>query len=216
MATPPIDTDAPLHEEDLGADPIAAFGAWFELAGRAGEPQPNAMALATVRDDQPQVRMVLLGRADEQGFTFFTNYGSRKGGDLAQVPRAALVLHWPLLHRQVRAAGAVVRTDRDESVAYWRGRPWGSRIASRASRQSAVIPGREDLESRVRALEAEFPEPERPADEVPPLPEFWGGYRLIPDWIEFWQGRRSRLHDRIRFVRDQERPGGWRTERLDP
>ncbi|MBO0707789.1 MAG: pyridoxamine 5'-phosphate oxidase [Candidatus Dormibacteraeota bacterium] len=213
MATPPIDTDRPLSAEDLGPDPIAAFAVWFDLAGRAGEPQPNAMALATVRDREPQVRMVLLHRADERGFTFFTNYASRKGEELAANPRAALVIHWPLLHRQVRAAGAVIRTSREESVAYWLGRPWGSRIASTASRQSSVIESREDLEERVRELERRYPEPSQPDDVTPPLPDFWGGYRLVPDWIEFWQGRRNRLHDRIVFLREGE---GWRTQRLDP
>ncbi|MGH7911628.1 MAG: pyridoxamine 5'-phosphate oxidase [Candidatus Dormibacteraceae bacterium] len=213
MATPPIDTDQPLGEGDLGGDPMAAFATWFDLAGQAGEPQPNAMALATARDGEPQVRMVLLHRADEHGFTFFTSYLSRKGVDLAQIPRASLAIHWPLLHRQVRAAGTVVRTSRQESVAYWVGRAWGSRIASAASRQSAVIESREDLERRVRALEAEYPEPSRPDPEIPPLPGFWGGFRLQPEWIEFWQGRRNRLHDRLVFVRQG---GGWRTERLDP
>lgn len=213
MATPPIDTDQPLSPEDLGADPFAAFATWFELAGQAGEPLPNAMSLATVRDREPQVRMVLLHRADPRGFTFFTNYGSRKGEELAAHPRAALAIHWPLLHRQVRAAGGVVRTTREESVAYWVGRPRGSRIASTASRQSSVIESREDLERRVRELEGRYPEPAAADAETPPLPDFWGGFRLIPDWIEFWQGRRNRLHDRIVFVREGE---GWRTERLDP
>lgn len=213
MATPPIDTDRPLSAEDLGPDPVAAFGVWFDLAGRAGEPQPNAMALATARDGEPQVRMVLLHRADQRGFTFFTNYASHKGEELAANPRAALVIHWPLLHRQVRAAGAVIRTSREESVAYWLGRPWGSRIASTASRQSSVIESREDLEQRVRDLERRYPEPSEPDRLTPPLPDFWGGYRLVPDWIEFWQGRRNRLHDRIVFLREGK---GWRTQRLDP
>ena len=213
MARPPIDTDRPLSAEDLGPDPIAAFDDWFELATRAGEPQPNAMALATVREREPQVRMVLLYRADRRGFTFFTNYESHKGEELSAHPRAGLAIHWPLLHRQVRASGGVVRTTHDESLAYWTGRPWGSRIASTASHQSAVIESREDLERRVAELERRYPEPVRPDDVTPPLPDFWGGYRLIPDWIEFWQGRRNRLHDRIVFVRYGE---GWRTRRLDP
>lgn len=213
MARPPIDTDQPLTAADLGPDPVAAFAAWFDLATEAGEPQPNAMALATVRGTQPQVRMVLLHRADARGFTFFTNYQSSKGEELAAAPQAALAIHWPLLHRQVRAAGGVVRSSHEESVEYWLGRPWGSRIASTASHQSAVIESREDLERRVRALELRYPEPPAPDPEVPPLPDFWGGYRLIPDWIEFWQGRRNRLHDRIVFRRTGD---DWHTERLDP
>ncbi len=213
MARRPIDTDHPLSADDLGPDPVAAFAAWFELAQEAGEPQPNAMALATERNGQPQVRMVLLHRTDARGFTFFTNYESRKGEELAANPRAALAIHWPLLHRQVRAAGTVVRSSHQESVAYWLGRPWGSRIASTASHQSAVIKDREDLERRVRELELRYPEPSAVDPEVPPLPEFWGGYRLVPDWVEFWQGRSNRLHDRIVFLRDVE---GWRTQRLDP
>jgi len=213
MARPPIDTDQPLSAEDLGPDPIAAFATWFELATEAGEPQANAMALATERDGQPQVRMVLLHRADERGFTFFTNYESRKGEELTLNPRGALVIHWPLLHRQVRAAGTVVRSSHEESVAYWLGRPWGSRIASTASHQSSVIPNRADLERRVHDLEQQYPEPPAPDPEIPPLPNFWGGYRLIPDWIEFWQGRRNRLHDRIVFHPQSE---GWHPHRLDP
>jgi pyridoxamine 5'-phosphate oxidase len=171
------------------------------------------MALATSVDGVPDVRMVLLYRVDERGFTFFTNYESSKGAQLRANPEAAVALYWPLLHRQVRAAGPVTRTSRAESEAYWLGRPWGSRIASTASRQSAPSPSRVDLEARVQALEQAYPEPPHPDLAHPPLPSFWGGYRLWPRWIEFWQGRRNRLHDRLRFVRHR---GGWRVERLDP
>ncbi|MFZ0216305.1 MAG: pyridoxamine 5'-phosphate oxidase [Candidatus Dormiibacterota bacterium] len=209
----PIDTDRPLHRSDLGDEPFAAFAEWFALAERAGEPQPNALALATSTNDMPDVRIVLLHRADEAGFVFFTNYESQKGRELAVNPEAAIAIHWALLHRQVRAVGTVSRTSREESEAYWLGRPWGSRIASAASRQSAVTPSRADLQARVHALEVEYPEPAAPDQALPPLPASWGGFRLRPRWIEFWQGRRNRLHDRIRFVSDGD---GWRTERLDP
>jgi pyridoxamine 5'-phosphate oxidase len=202
-----IDTDAPLDEEDLDPDPIAAFNRWFALAGEAGEPQPNAMALATAAPDgEPGVRMVLLHRADERGFAFFTNYDSDKARDLAANPRAAAAFYWPRLHRQVRVRGPVARTSRAESEAYWTGRPYGSRISATASAQSRPIAGRAVLEAEVARLEAAYP-------EAPPLPDHWGGYRIAPEAIEFWQGRINRLHDRIRYVREA---AGWRVERLAP
>jgi pyridoxamine 5'-phosphate oxidase len=202
-----IDTDAPLDEEDLDPDPFAEFDRWFRLAGEAGEPQPNAMALATVTPDgRPAVRMVLLHQVDERCLVFFTNYESDKGLDLAANPRAAVAFYWPRLHRQVRAAGAVTRTTHLESEAYWAQRPYGSRISASASPQSRVIGGRAWLEGEVSRLEAAHP-------EGPPLPHTWGGYRIAPDAIEFWQGRINRLHDRLRYVREAE---GWRVERLAP
>jgi pyridoxamine 5'-phosphate oxidase len=201
------DTDAPLNEEDVSADPIVEFRRWLGLAGEADEPQPNAMALATVTPEGlPAVRMVLLHRVDARGFVFFTNYESDKGLDLAANPRAAVAFYWPRLHRQVRAHGPVTLTTREESKAYWAQRPYGSRISASASAQSRVIPGRSALEAEVERLEARHP-------EFPPLPGFWGGYRLAPEAIELWQGRINRLHDRLRYVREA---GGWRIERLAP
>ncbi len=202
-----IDTDAPLNEEDVGPDPVVEFGRWMELAERMGEPQPNAMALATVTEaGEPAVRMVLLHRVGADGFVFFTNYESDKGLDLAANPRAALVFHWPRLHRQVRVTGPVARTTREESEAYWAQRPYGSRISASASAQSRPVAARSELEVEVARLEALHP-------EHPPLPDFWGGYRVLPEAIELWQGRKNRLHDRLRYVRDGT---GWRLERLAP
>lgn len=202
-----IDTDKPLNEEDLDPDPIAEFDRWFRLAGQVGELQPNAMALATATPDgMPAVRMVLLHRVDEHGFVFFTNYDSDKGRDLAANPRASAAFYWPRLHRQVRLAGPVTRTDREESEEYWANRPYGSRISASASAQSRPIPGRSVLEAEVARLEGRHP-------EAPPLPDFWGGFRIAPAAIEFWQGRINRLHDRLRYVRDG---AAWRVERLAP
>jgi pyridoxamine 5'-phosphate oxidase len=202
-----IDTDKPLNEEDVDPDPIAEFGRWFDLATRAGELQPNAMALATAgQDGAPSVRMVLLHRVDGRGFVFFTNYESDKGRDLAVNPRAAAAFYWPRLHRQVRVGGPVSVVGRQESEDYWAQRPYGSRISATASAQSRTIPGRAVLEAEVARLEAAHP-------EAPPLPAFWGGYRIAPEAIELWQGRINRLHDRLRYVRQGE---GWRIERLSP
>jgi len=202
-----IDTDAPLNEEDLDPDPVVEFNRWFRLAEEVGEPQPNAMALATVTPaGQPAVRMVLLYRVDVRGFVFFTNYQSDKGSDLAANPRAALAFYWPRLHRQVRAYGSVTQTSRKESEDYWAMRPYGNRIAASASAQSRLLASRAVLEAEVARLEELYP-------DGPPLPDFWGGYRVAPEAIEFWQGRTNRLHDRLRYVCDR---AGWRVERLGP
>jgi pyridoxamine 5'-phosphate oxidase len=202
-----IDTDAPLNEEDVDPDPIVEFGRWFELAQRVGEPQPNAMALATVTPaGEPAVRMVLLHRVDGDGFVFFTNYESDKGRDLAANPRAALAFYWASLHRQVRVSGPVVPTTHEESEAYWAQRPYGSRVSASISAQSRPVPSRTALEAEVARMEARYP-------QDPPLPHFWGGYRVVPEAIELWQGRRDRLHDRLRYVRAGDR---WRMERLAP
>jgi pyridoxamine 5'-phosphate oxidase len=164
-----------------------------------------ALATANGRGD-PSLRMVLLHEADGRGFVFYTNHESLKGEELAARPRAALCLYWPLLHRQVRVAGAVEHTSRVESQAYWTGRPYGSRISAFASAQSRVIPARGVLEAEVERLEALYP-------EDPPLPEFWGGYRVRHEMVEFWQGRSHRLHDRLRYTRNGQE---WRVERLAP
>jgi len=202
-----IDTDAPLNEEDVDRDPIVEFDRWFRLAGEIGEPQPNAMALATATPDgEPAVRMVLLHGVDDRGFVFFTNYESDKARDLAANPRAAAAFYWPRLHRSVRVRGPVERTGRDESEAYWANRPYGSRISASASAQSRPISGRAVLEAAVTRLQAAHP-------ATPPLPDFWGGYRIAPEAIELWQGRINRLHDRLRYAREG---AAWRLERLAP
>lgn len=202
-----IDTDLPLDEANVDPDPVVEFRGWVRLAEAAGEPQPNAMALATATVSAvPSVRMVLLHQVDERGFVFFTNYSSAKGIELAANPRVALAFYWPLVHRQVRVVGSALTTSRQESEAYWAGRPYESRISASASAQSTILSSRAELEAEVSRLQALYP-------DTPPLPEFWGGYRVVPDAVEFWQGRRHRLHDRIRYSRAG---AGWRLERLAP
>jgi pyridoxamine 5'-phosphate oxidase len=189
-------------------DPIALFRRWFDTARQSGLLLPEAMCLATATPDgKPSARMMLLKGADERGFVFFTNYESRKGEELAANARGALVLHWAVLQRQIRVEGAVQPLTSDESYAYFRTRSRGSRIGAWASQQSRPLPTRAELEARVREAERRF------GGADIPLPPFWGGYRLVPERIEFWQGRMNRLHDRLRFDRAGE---GWRAMRLYP
>jgi pyridoxamine 5'-phosphate oxidase len=203
-----IDEDH-LTEAQALDDPFPLFDRWFEEAGRAGLYLPETMNLATASPDGvPSSRQVLLkGWGPEQGFVFYTNYDSRKAAELDVNPRAALLLHWATLHRQVRIEGRAERVSREQSEAYHATRPRGSRIAAWASRQSAPLESRAALEQRFREKEAEF----RGRDV--PLPPFWGGYRVIPERIEFWQGRANRMHDRLLYRREGD---GWAMARLSP
>jgi len=199
---------ARLDERDVDPDPLVQFHKWFDDACRAELPEPNAMTLATATPaGVPSARMVLLKAADERGFTFFTDYRSRKGQELEANPHAALVFFWGELERQVRITGTVSRVSREETEAYFRTRPRESRLGAWTSHQSKVLEGRETLEARLREMAARHP-----GDEVP-TPPYWGGYLLKPDALEFWQGRESRLHDRVRY---QHEAGSWRIERLSP
>jgi pyridoxamine 5'-phosphate oxidase len=192
----------------VARDPFEEFRSWLDAALNAATiPEPNAMTLATVgADGRPAARVVLLRQWDARGFVFFTNYESRKGADLAAHPAAALVFWWGELERQIRVEGNVERVLDVESDAYFASRPRGHRLAAWASRQSAVVPNRESLERAVSEAEARFP------DDVP-RPPFWGGFRVVPDRFEFWQGRPNRVHDRIAYERS---PEGWMLTRLAP
>ena len=208
-ATEPHYPQTGLAEGDLDPDPIAQFQRWFAAAEAAGLLEPTAMTLATATPDgRPSARMVLLKQVDAGGFVFYSNYGSRKAEELAANPRAALVFWWAALMRQVRVEGRVERTSRERSAAYFQTRPAGSRLGAWASEQSRVLPDRAALDRRVAELTARF------AGGDIPLPPFWGGYRLVPDAVEFWQGRPDRLHDRLRYRRGAA--GGWTVERLAP
>jgi pyridoxamine 5'-phosphate oxidase len=199
-----------LREADIDPDPFRQFADWMTQASAAGNDDPNAMALATATPDgHPSVRMVLLRGFDaEKGFAFFTNYQSRKAMELAANARAALLFYWPEVVRQVRIEGCVEVTTADESDAYFRSRPFGSRLSAVVSPQSRVIPNRQWLEELVRELEASCP------NQVVPRPPFWGGYRVFPNLFEFWQGGNNRLHDRLQYARTED--GKWRIERLGP
>ncbi len=197
----------PLDPADCDPDPIVEVSRWFQVAVDAALPTVNAMTLATVDDrGRPAARIVLLKEIDDRGFVFFTNYDSRKGHDLAAHPFAALVLFWEPLHRQVRIEGAIERLDGPASDAYFASRPRGSQIGAIASPQSSAI-SREALVARVAEIEGAI------GDAAPARPAYWGGYRVVPDAVELWQGQPSRLHDRVRYRRDGQ---GWARDRLAP
>lgn len=215
MSDPPNSEDvhvdypaAELRESDVDRDPVTQFKLWIDEAAAAGEPDPWAITLATAtRKGRPSARVVYLRGLDSRGFVFFTHYASRKGEELAANAHASLVAFWPLLRRSVRVEGEVQRTSEAESDAYFHGRPRASQIGAWASPQSRPLESRRDLERRVAEIERRFP------GEVP-RPPFWGGFRVTPSAIEFWQGRESRLHDRLRYRRTDD--GGWLLQRLAP
>ena len=197
-----------LAETDLDPDPIKQFGKWLNDAVSANLREPNAMTVATATPDgTPSARIVLLRGVDERGFVFYTNYESRKGHELAENPKAALIFYWAALERQVRVTGTVERTSQEESEAYFKSRPLKSRLGAWASPQSQTLPSRAPLEARLAEVEQKF------SDGDIPLPPFWGGFRVKPQEIEFWHGRRSRLHDRLLYSKTDS---GWKISRLAP
>jgi pyridoxamine 5'-phosphate oxidase len=207
-----VSEDRPLSESDLDPDPLALFGRWFEAARARDVLEPDAAALATAAPDgRPSLRIVLTKGVDERGIVFFTNYGSRKGGELEANPHAALLFHWPALGRQIRIEGDVSRVARAETEAYARSRSRESQLSALASPQSQPVPSREWLEERVAELDREHP------GAALPVSEDWGGYRLVPAAWEFWQHRPNRLHDRFRYLPEAAGSArAWRIERLGP
>jgi pyridoxamine 5'-phosphate oxidase len=202
-------TLAGLRRTNLEADAIAQFSKWFDQARAAEVPETNAMSLATSdKSGHPSGRIVLLKNVDAQGFTFFTNYGSRKGRELSENPNAWATFFWPQLERQVNIAGTVSKVSHEVSEQYFNSRPKGSRLAAWVSNQDEPIADRAVLEKKLEMLSAKHP-----GDAVP-LPPYWGGYCLTPTRIEFWQGRPNRLHDRFQYLKQSE--GGWLIERLSP
>ncbi len=201
-------TRSGLSESDVNPEPVEQFRRWFEEALAADLHEPNAMIVATASPDGlPSARVVLLKGFDDRGFVFYTNYEGRKGRELEENPRAALLFYWGELERQVRIEGTASRVSEEESDAYYASRPRGSRLGALASEQSRVVGSREVLEGRIRTLEAEY------EGRDVPRPAFWGGYRVEPEAMEFWQGRENRLHDRLVYRRGD---GGWKMERLQP
>jgi pyridoxamine 5'-phosphate oxidase len=202
--------DDTLSESTLPADPLELFARWMADVLAAELPEPSAMALATVSaDGRPRARMVLLKSYDASGFTFYTNRTSRKASDLAEVPRASLLFPWYPLRRQVIIEGTVTALSTADSEPYFHSRPRGSQLGAWTSRQSTVIGSREELDDRYAELSQRWPE-----GTPVPMPEFWGGYRVEPQIVEFWHGRVDRMHDRFRYRRQAE--GGWAAERLAP
>lgn len=199
----------PVLEEEVPRDPLVLFDRWFHEAAEAGALQPDAMTLATASDEGPSARMVLFKGLRNRDFLFYSNYDSRKGRDLSHDRRAALVFFWAATRHQVRVYGTVRKVGRKESEEYFHSRPRGAQLSAYASRQSHLLRSREQLEKRVLEVATKFP------DEVP-LPKDWGGYALRPIWIEFWESREDRLHDRLRYVFRSEFTGAWRIERLAP
>ena len=198
-----------LNRADLGPDPIRQFETWFREAVTSRALEPNAMTLATAGDDgAPSTRTVLLKAFDARGFVFFSSYESRKARELAANPRASLLFNWLPLERQVEIRGVVEKTSREETETYFYSRPVDNQLGAWASHQSSVLADRGVLERRVQELMAEY------RGRTIPVPPFWGGYRVVPDSIEFWQGRPSRLHDRLRYTRQAD--GTWKIERLSP
>ena len=201
---------AGLLEKDLAKDPFRQFEKWFQEAEAAKLIEPNAMTLATTgADGRPSARVVLLKGMDGRGFVFYTNYESRKGRELTNIPRATLVFPWLALERQVVVEGGVTRVTREESEAYFHSRPRANQLGAWVSQQSSVVAGRAVLEDSLKALEQKY------AGKEVPLPPHWGGFRVAPETVEFWQGRRSRLHDRLRYRRDPK-TNEWLVERLAP
>ncbi|MEO3750608.1 pyridoxamine 5'-phosphate oxidase [Streptomyces sp. B6B3] len=201
--------DAGLDEKELATDPFAQFQDWFAQAAGSGLHEPNAMVLATAdARGRPSSRTVLLKHFDDRGFVFFTNYGSRKGQEIEANPHVSLLFPWHGIARQVIVSGTASRTGRDESVGYFRTRPHGSQLGAWSSEQSSKVASRAELDRMYAALAERYPE----GEDVPAPPQ-WGGYRVVPETVEFWQGRENRLHDRLRYVRLGER---WSVERLCP
>ncbi|GJF23408.1 pyridoxamine 5'-phosphate oxidase [Streptomyces flaveolus] len=200
-----------LAESELAATPVEQFARWFKQAATEGGLfEPNAMVVSTAdAEGRPSSRTVLLKHFDEQGFVFYTNYDSRKARELGENPHVSLLFPWHPMARQVIVTGVARRTGRDETAAYFRTRPHGSQLGAWASVQSAVVPGRDALDSAYAELAARYPEGERV-----PVPPHWGGFRVAPRAVEFWQGRENRLHDRLRYVAQAD--GSWRVERLAP
>ncbi len=202
-------TKAVLLESEAAADPITQFREWFDDAVSRNLPEPNAMTLATASaDGRPSARIVLLKGFDEGGFAFYTNYESRKGDELTANPFASLVFFYPTIERQIRVEGRAERVSAEDSDAYFQSRPVGSRLGAWASHQSSEVADREILERRLRDLERQY------ADATIPRPPHWGGFRVIPERVEFWQGRPNRLHDRLVYCK--QLAGGWTLQRLEP
>ncbi len=203
------ETETELRRKDLDPDPFRQFAQWYEAAEAAHPKLPNSMTLATsTRDGRPSARTVLLKGFDQDGFVFYTNYDSQKGRELEENPQAALVFYWAAIDKQVRIEGSVTKTTREESEDYFKTRPVDSRLSAWVSKQSSVVANRKVLEDEMDRLASEY------EDKDVPLPPYWGGYRLRPSVIEFWQNRPGRLHDRFRYTRLSD--GRWLIERLSP